>query len=180
MAEVSETKTTGTNLISKVNQSGSGIELGNLVESLVEAETSPKQSKLNDKVESTNLQISSYGQLSSSLSSLSSSLTTLETTNSRSTSSSGTAISLTLTNEADADDINSSMVVSSIAKGQVITFDLTSPHMLNSSSLSNASAIDSGTIAFVLNSKTTTITIDTNNNTVQGLVNEINKSGMIS
>ena len=45
----------GNNFISKVNQSGSGIDLSALVATLVEAETSPLASALTNKVEATNL-----------------------------------------------------------------------------------------------------------------------------
>ena len=38
---------TGTNIISSINKSGSGIDLGNLVGALVDAETSKAQSELD-------------------------------------------------------------------------------------------------------------------------------------
>ena len=181
MAEVSETKASGTSLISSVNQSGSGIDLGNLVTGLVDAETSSLQSKLTSKVEATNLQVSTYGQLSSKLGNLSNSLTTLETTNSRSAASTSTAIGLTVTNEAKAQDISSNMTVSSVAQGQVVTFDLTDSNFstqnpkVSSNTVNLSTAVNTGTIAFVMNGVTSTITINSENNTVQGLINEINK-----
>lgn len=176
MAEVSESSgTSGTSLISSINKSGSGIDLSSLVENLVTAETTVKQKKINDKVEATNLQISSYALLSTNLDTLSGSLSTLETTNARTAVSSGTAVGLTVTNESGAKDVNANITVSSLAKGQAISFDLTNAHMLNSSSLSSSSTIDTGSIAFVMNSTTTNITIGSSNNTVQGLVDEINK-----
>ena len=92
----------GNNIISNVNQSGSGIDLSSLVTSLVEAETSPLQSALTKKVDATNLSISSFGQLSSKMNDLSTNLTTLENTKARTTASSGTAVSLTVTDETKA------------------------------------------------------------------------------
>jgi flagellar hook-associated protein 2 len=164
-----------------VNQSGSGIDLGNLVTGLVNAETSSKQSKLDNKVEAANLQISSYGQLNSRLDTMSTALKTLETTNSRSAISSSTAVGLTVTNEAIAQDVNASMTVSSLANGQVVTFDLTDANFsvqdpkVSSSTVTTSSAISTGTIAFVMNEVTSTVTIDSTNNSVQGLISEINK-----
>ena len=175
MSEVSDTKTSGTSLISSINQSGSGIDLSNLVDGLVTAETFSKQESLTEKVEATNLQISSYGQLNTKLDTLSSSLSTLESTTARTTASSSTAVSLTVTNEAIAKDINADITVSSVAQGQVVTFDLTHSSLLNSNTLSSSSSIDTGSIAFVMNGATTTITIGSSNNTLQGLVDEINK-----
>ena len=41
---------TGTNLISSINKSGSGMDLGKLVEGLVAAETTVKQSAITKKI----------------------------------------------------------------------------------------------------------------------------------
>ena len=169
----------GNNIISKVNQSGSGIDLSSLVTSLVEAETSPLQSALTKKVDATNLSISSFGQLSSKMSDLSTNLTTLENTNARTTASSGSAVSLTVIDETKAQDTNANIVVSALAKGQVVTYDLTHTNLLNNSTVTAASTIDQGTLTFTKGGTNTTITINSTNNTVQGLVDAINAiSGM--
>ena len=164
----------GNNIISKVNQSGSGIDLSSLVTTLVEAETSPLQSALTKKVDATNLSISSFGQLSSKMNDLSTNLTTLENTNARTTASSGTAVSLTVTDETKAQDMNANIVVSALAKGQVVTYDLTHANLLNNSTVTAANAIDQGTLTFTKGGTNTTITINSTNNTVQGLVDAIN------
>ncbi len=169
----------GNNIISKVNQSGSGIDLSSLVTTLVEAETSPLQSALTKKVDATNLSISSFGTLSSKMSDLSTNLTTLENTNARTTDSSGSAVSLTVTDETKAQDINANIVVSALAKGQVVTYDLTHANLVGDLTLTAASAIDQGTLTFTKGGTNTTITINSTNNTVQGLVDAINAiSGM--
>ena len=166
---------TGTNLISSINKSGSGMDLGKLVEGLVEAETTVKQSAITKKVEAANLQISSFGQLKTKLTSFSSALATLENTNARTAASASTAATLTVTNEAVAKDINANINVISVAKGQVVTFDLTDASLLASSSLSAASTIPQGDLTLTLAGVNTVITIDSTNNTVQGLINEINE-----
>ena len=166
---------TGTNLISSINKSGSGMDLGKLVEGLVAAETTVKQSAITKKVEAANLQISSFGQLKTKLTSFSSELATLENTNARTAASASTAASLTVTDEALAKDLNANINVTSVAKGQVVTFDLTHASLLNSSSLSASSTIDQGNLTLTLAGVNTVITIDSTNNTVQGLVDEINK-----
>ncbi len=165
---------TGTNLISSINKSGSGIDLANLVDGLVKAETDSKKKSITKKIEAANLQISSFGQLSSKLSSFSSSITNIENTNSRSVTNSGTSASLTITNEAAAQDINTNISVSSTAKGQVVTYDLTHANLLNSNTLSSASTIPEGILTFTLAGVNNTITINSSNNSVQGLVNAIN------
>ena len=165
----------GTNLISSVNKSGSGMDLAKLVDGLVTAETTVQQKSITKKVENTNLQISSFGQLKTKLSTFSSDLSSLEKTNARTAASASTAATLSVTNEAIAQDINANVTVSSIAKGQVVTIDLTHASLLNSSSLSSASTIPQGTLTLTLAGAPTVITIDGTNDTVQGLINEINE-----
>ena len=165
---------TGSNLISSLNKSGTGVNLTNLVSGLVEAETAAKQSRITKKVDAANLQISSFGQLSSKLETFTTSLTALETDNARTAATGSVATSLSVTDESIAQDINASMTVSSVAKGQVVTYDLTHADMLNSSSLSGVSAIDTGTLTLTLAGNNTDIVIDSTNNTLQGLVDEIN------
>ena len=165
----------GTNLISSVNKSGSGMDLAKLVDGLVTAETTVQQKSITKKVDNTNLQISSFGQLKTKLSTFSSDLASLEKTNARTAASASTAATLSVTNEAIAQDINANITVTSVAKGQVVTIDLTHANLLNSSSLSSASTIPQGTLTLTLAGAPTVITIDGTNDTVQGLINEINE-----
>lgn len=179
-SSTSGTTTTGSEIISSVNkQSGSGIDLKSLVTGLVNAETSVAQSQITKKVENTNLSISSFGNLSSKMNTLSTDLTNLEKINARASTSSNSGVVLTVTDEANAVDINSSIVVSTLAKGQAVSFDLTnngfSNAFSNSSSRTASSSIDQGTMVFTLGSTATTITINSTNNTLQGLVDEVNK-----
>ena len=165
----------GTNLISSVNKSGSGMDLAKLVDGLVTAETTVQQKSITKKIDNTNLQISSFGQLKTKLSTFSSDLASLEKANARKAASASTAATLSVTNEAIAQDINANITVSSVAKGQVVTIDLTHATLLNSSSLSSASTIPQGTLTLTLAGASTVITIDGTNDTVQGLINEINE-----
>ena len=179
-SSTSGTTTTGSEIISSVNKkSGSGIDLKSLVTGLVNAETSVAQSQITKKVESTNLSISSFGNLSSRMNTLNTELTNLEETNARATTSSNSGVVLTVTDEANAVDVNSSIVVSTLARGQAVSFDLTnngfSNAFSNSSSRTASSSIDQGTMVFTLGSTATTITINSTNNTLQGLVDEVNK-----
>ena len=179
-SSTSGTTTTGSEIISSVNKkSGSGIDLKSLVTGLVNAETSVAQSQITKKVENTNLSISSFGNLSSRMNTLNTELTNLEETNARATTSSNSGVILTVTDEANAVDVSSSIVVSTLARGQTVSFDLTNNGFANafssSSSRAASSSIDQGTMVFTLGSTATTITINSTNNTLQGLVDEINK-----
>ena len=179
-SSTSGTTTTGNEIISSVNKtSGSGIDLKSLVTGLVNAETSVAQSQITKKVENTNLSISSFGNLSSRMNTLNTELTNLEETNARATTSSNSGVILTVTDEANAVDVSSSIVVSTLARGQAVSFDLTnngfSNAFSNSSSRTASSSIDQGTMVFTLGSTATTITVNSTNNTLQGLVDEVNK-----
>ena len=165
---------TGSKLISSLNKSGTGMDLSNLVTGLVQAETATTQSRITKNVDATNLQISSFGQLSSKLETFTTSLTALKNDNARTAATGSVATSLSVTDESIAQDINARMTVSSVAKGQVVTYDLTHSNMLNSSSLSGVSSIDTGTLTLTLAGNNTDILIDSTNNTLQGLVDEIN------
>ena len=108
---------TGSKLISSLNKSGTGMDLSNLVTGLVQAETATTQSRITKKVDATNLQISSFGQLSSNLETFATSLTALENDNARTAATGSVAASLSVTDESIAQDINARMTVSSVAKG---------------------------------------------------------------
>jgi len=179
-SSTSGTSPTGSDIISSVTKiSGSGIDLKSLVTGLVNAETSVAQSQITKKVENTNLSISSFGNLSSRMNTLNTELTNLEETNARATTSSNSGVVLTVTDEANAVDVNSSIVVSTLARGQAVSFDLTNNGFSNafssSSSRTASSSIDQGTMVFTLGGTATTITINSTNNTLQGLVDEVNK-----
>ena len=173
-SSTSGTTTTGSEIISSVNQSGSGINLKSLVTGLVNAETSVAQSQITKKVENTNLAISAFGTLTSKLDTLNTDLTTLKSNTARSVASSNTAVILSVTDETIANDVYSEIEVSALAAGQVTTFDLTHASLLNSGSLSASSTIDTGTISLTINGNSTNITIGSSNNTLQDLVDEIN------
>ena len=49
--------------ISALNQNGSGLNITQIVDSLVEAETTPEKERLNKKIEESNASISAFGEL---------------------------------------------------------------------------------------------------------------------
>ena len=60
--------------ISALNQNGSGLNITQIVDSLVEAETTPEKERLNKKIEENNASISAFGELTSELDTLKTSL----------------------------------------------------------------------------------------------------------
>lgn len=109
--------------LSAINTSGSGLNITQIVDSLVDAEKSPQESIIQDKIEKKNTSISAIGEIKSALSVLSTSLTSLKGNTSLKPVSTGSSISASITDPAIAKSINSNMSVSSIAKGQTLAFE---------------------------------------------------------
>ena len=53
--------------LSALNQNGSGLNITQIVESLVDAETLPRKERINKKIEESNASISAFGELKSEL-----------------------------------------------------------------------------------------------------------------
>ena len=109
--------------LSAINTSGSGLNITQIVDSLVDAEKSPQESIIQDKIEKKNTSISAIGEIKSALSVLSTSLTSLKGNTSLKPISTGSSISASITDPALAKSINSNISVSSIAKGQTLAFE---------------------------------------------------------
>ena len=108
--------------LSAINQNGSGLNITQIVDSLVEAEQAPQEDQIQNKINVKNTAISAIGEVKSSLSVLSSSLTNLVGKTSLSVSSNSTAISATITDPSKAKTLNSSVTISALATGQTLAF----------------------------------------------------------
>ena len=108
--------------LSAINSSGSGLNITQIVDSLVEAEKSPQENIIQTKIDERNTSISAIGEIKSALSTLSSSLSTLTGSTSLKTSSSGSALTAQITDPSLAQNINSNVSISTLAKGQTLAF----------------------------------------------------------
>ena len=108
--------------LSAINNSGSGLNITQIVDSLVNAEKLPQENIIQGKIDKKNTSISAIGEVKSALSVLSSSLSVLTGNTSLKTSSTGSALSATIINPSEASTINSSISISTIAKGQTLAF----------------------------------------------------------
>ncbi len=109
--------------LSAINQSGSGLNITQIVDGLVDAEKTPQEDLIQSKIDSKTLSISAIGEVKSALSSLSTSLTTLTGNTSLKVNSTSSAVSATISDPAKAVAINSSITVSSLAVGQTLAFE---------------------------------------------------------
>jgi len=109
--------------LSSINQSGSGLNITQIVDGLVEAEKSPQEDQIQSKIDAKTTSISAIGEIKSALSSLSTSLNALTGNTSLKVNSTSSAISATITDPATAVAINSSVTITSLAVGQTLAFE---------------------------------------------------------
>ena len=108
--------------ISAINQNGSGLNITQIVESLVEAETKPKIDNINDKIDGKNLDITAVGKLTSELNTLQTSLNSLTDVSKFKTTSGNTGTTITVDNVGKAKEFNSDINVTSLATPQTLEF----------------------------------------------------------
>ena len=168
---------TSVDYLSAINQGGSGLNITQIVDSLVSAEQTPQEDQIQSKIDAKNTAISAIGEIKSALSKLSNSLTTLKGNTSLNVNSSSSAISATISDPSTAVAINSTISISSLAKGQTLAFEGYS---------SNTSVVGAGNLvlergdwssgSFVASSTVTskTLTVSTTD-TLESLKDKINE-----
>jgi len=109
-------------ILSALSQNGSGLQLQSLASSLVEAETSGERVLTERRVEDANTSISAMGQLSSQIGLFKAGMARAAETASRSASSTTSAVSIEVTQEAIAADVSAVVEVMTLASPQVTTF----------------------------------------------------------
>ena len=109
--------------LSAINSKGSGLNITQIVDSLVEAEKSPQESSIQTRIDTKNTAISAIGEIKSALSKLSTALSTLTGNTSLNINSSSSAVTASISDPSVAVAINSSISVTSIAKGQTLAFE---------------------------------------------------------
>jgi len=108
--------------LSAINQGGSGLNITQIVDSLVEAETAPEKDKINEDVDTKTLEISSLGTVASELSSLKTSISSLSNKTKLSTSSASSLNTISVSNPSIAQAFSSDITVSTLATPQTLEF----------------------------------------------------------
>ena len=169
----------GQSILSSVSSSGSGLDLGSVVTALVDAETVPERVLAEKAKSKTETSISAYGTLKGKVSDLKTSLESVGATTSRTPFSDSAKVFVSVTNEATAKDFSADVTISQLAQSQVQSFDLDTvlSGTFSGSHAQKTNAIGVGTLSVVIGSTTTNIEISAakNNNSVEGLVTELNK-----
>jgi flagellar hook-associated protein 2 len=162
--------------LSAINQSGSGLNITQIVDSLVEAEKAPQENQIQTKIDNRNTSISAIGEIKSALSTLSTALTKLTGNTSLKVGSTSASVSASITDPSTAIAINSSVTVTTLAKGQTLAFE---------DYTSNTSLVGAGTLllergdwssgSFVASATTSSTSLTVNStDTLESLKDKIN------
>ena len=174
--------------LSILNQKGSGLNITQIVDSLVDADTIPKKNMLEEDKTVKQTEISAFASLASELNFLKADLSTLANSNKYIPTSGNSNLSISVTDNATATDFSSDVIINSLASQQTLQFSGSSPYTSPTSSIGqgtltlNLGTWDSSGNTFTNKSTpvTHTISVDSSNNTLQGLASSINALSGIS
>ncbi len=167
--------------LSILNKKGSGLNITQIVDSLVEADTIPKKNMLSEDKATKETEISTFAEVVSELSSLKTDLDSLANSNKYVPSSANSALSVSVSDNSTAKSFDSDIRVVSLASHQTLQFSGSSTYTSPSASIGQGTlSINLGTWAtddsgFTNKSPAVThsVTVDTSNNTLQGLAASI-------
>ena len=109
--------------LSALNTKGSGLNITQIVDSLVEAEVAPKKDQLQNQIKEKNTQISAVAEVVADLNSLKGDMASLANTSQLISSSANAALSVSVSNSAVAKEFTADVKVSSLATAQTLEFD---------------------------------------------------------
>ena len=114
--------------LSAINQGGSGLNITQIVEGIVEAETAPQKDIVNKKIDNKTLEISALGEVAKELNLLKTTTSALANKTKLSVSSSSTTNSISINSPSVAKTFSSDITVSALATPQTLEFTgFTSP-----------------------------------------------------
>ena len=156
--------------LSALNSKGSGLNITQIVDSLVQAETAPQKELLQDKIDTRNTAISALATLSSELGNLKTSISSFKGTSKYAATSASASNTISVTNTSTAAPFTSDVQVTALATSQTLEFSgYTSPTQeLATGSIS----VDFGTWS----TDATTFTRDTSVSAVSATISNDNKT----
>ena len=132
--------------LSALNTKGSGLNITQIVDSLVEADVAPKKDALNKQITAKNTQISALAEVVADLGSLKADVTSLtNTTQLAPTSASTSSLTIAVSDSAVAQEFTADVTVEALATAQTLNFT-------NSNFTAPTATIGSGTIAVQIGS----------------------------
>ena len=174
--------------LSILNQKGSGLNITQIVDSLVEADTVPKKNMLEEDKTTKQTEISAFASLASELNSLKFDLSSLANSNKYVPSSGNSNLAISVSDNSTATAFSSDVTVNSLASQQTLEFSGSSPFTSPTASINtgtltlNLGTWNSSAGSFTNKSTpiTYTVTVNSSNNTLQGLASSLNALSGIS
>ena len=108
--------------LSALNSKGSGLNITQIVDSLVQAETAPQKELLQDKIDTRTTAISALATLSSELSSLKTNISAFRGISKYSASSASASNTISVSNTSTAAPFTSDVQVTALATSQTLEF----------------------------------------------------------
>ena len=168
--------------LSILNQKGSGLNITQIVDSLVEADTVPKKNMLEEDKTVKQTEISAFASLASELNLLKADLSSMANSNKYVPVSGNSNLEISVSDNSVATAFSSDITINSLATQQTLQFSGSSPYTSPTAAIGqgtltlNLGTWDASGSAFTNKSTpvTHTVTVDANNNTLQGLASSIN------
>jgi len=108
--------------LSALNKQGSGLNITQIVDSLVQAETAPLTSQIETKIERKNQQISGYALIAAELGKMKEYAASVKGSTAYSVSSSDASVAVKVVDQSQASDFNAAVSVSALASAQTLEF----------------------------------------------------------
>ena len=108
--------------LSALNNQGSGLNITQIVDSLVQAETTPLTSQIDKKIQKKNQQISGYGLVAAELGKMKDYAASIKGSTAFSVSSDSSAVSVKVSDQSQATDFNANLSISALASAQTLEF----------------------------------------------------------
>ena len=126
--------------LSALNTKGSGLNITQIVDSLVDADVAPKKDSLNTQITEKNTQISALAEVVADLSSLQADMKSLANTTQLVPTSSSTSLAIAVSDSAVAQEFTADVKVQALATAQTLVF-------ANANFTSPTATVGSGNIA---------------------------------
>ena len=174
--------------LSILNKKGSGLNITQIVDSLVDADTIPKKNMLEEDKTTKQTEISAFASLASELNSLKSDLSSLANSNKYEPVSGHSNLAISVSDNATAGAFSSDVVVNSLASQQTLQFSGSSAFTSPTASIGQGTlTLNLGTWNTAGNTFTNkstpvvhTVSVNSSNNTLQGLASSLNSLSGIS
>ena len=159
---------------------GSGLNTGDIIDALVEAERAPLASQITKRQEQRTVEISSLGEVKQGFETMKATIASYSGITGLQANQSGNSLDIEITDAGSASEFSSDIEISNLASGQTLVFGGfdSETASVGSGSLAFSFGTWNGDGSFTANGDRSdeTVTLDSDNDTLTGLRNAINNA----